>query len=96
MNDEDSIKEKVGQPAGSGLGCMAAFIFCCGGTILGAVAGEWIYAMSQAGGPDEGGSMGIILPSSEMLAGAFWGGLAGLLLYWIVRAISQASQRKRL
>jgi len=76
-------------------GCIVALSFCIGGAFVGAVVGEWIRKMSQAGGPDEGGSMGVILPSSEAMGGAVLGGLVGLLVYTIVLSILNATDAHR-
>lgn len=96
MNNENSANEEVKQPVGPGRGCIAS-LFCIGGTFAGCAGGEWMFKLSQKGGPDESGSMGIILPSNEALIGAFLGGLAGLLVYAIVLTIANAmaAQRKR-
>ena len=93
----ESVNAEVEQPVGPGSGYIAALSFCIGGAFVGAVVGEGIRKMSQAGGPDEGGSMGVILPSAEAMGGAVWGGLAGLLVYTIVLNILNATyaQRKR-
>ena len=90
MNSEnsvnaESVSAEVEQPVGPGMGCIAALSFCIGGAFVGTVVGESIRMMSQAGGPaggpDESGSMGVILPSSEAMGGVFLGGLVGLLVY---------------
>jgi hypothetical protein len=72
--------------------CISLF---SGGTFIGFAGGEWILKMSQKGESDESGSMGVILPSYEALNGAFWGGLAGLLVYSISLKIADATVAQR-
>jgi hypothetical protein len=99
MNSENSVNAElltaeVKQPVGPGRGCIAT-LFCIGGTYAGCASGEWMFKLSQKGGPDESGSMGLILPSDEALTGAFLGGLAGLLVYAIVLIIANATAAQR-
>jgi hypothetical protein len=96
MTGDDSACEEE-QPD---LGCGCAIPFGGLGMFLGLVAGERFYAFQRSaeGGTDESGSMGIILPSSEEIFGAFWGGVIGVLVFLCFQAVCNmpvAERKKR-